>query len=222
MGQKVHPIGFRLGIIKNWNSIWFAEKKYADLLQEDIKIRDFIKKSLYHAGISKIEIKRASNRVAIIIYTARPGIVIGRKGAEVEKLRKDLQKITENQISIDIVEIKRAEIDAQLVAENIVGQIQKRIGFRRAMRRAVSSAVKAGVLGIKVSCSGRLDGAEISRIQWLRHGRVPLHTIRADIDYGVAEAYTTSGRVGVKTWIFKGEVLPESKEKPADDQGRRL
>jgi len=221
VGQKVHPIGFRLGITKNWNSTWFADKKYADLLQEDLKIRSFIRKYLHHAGIPKIEIKRASNRVAIIIHAARPGIVIGRKGAEVEKLRKDLQKITDKQISIDIVEVKKAEADAQLVAENVVGQIEKRIGFRRAMRRSVSSAIKAGAKGVKVLCSGRLDGAEISRAEWMRQGRVPLHTIRADIDYGFAEAYTTYGRVGVKAWIFNGEILPESKEKTKDNDGER-
>ena len=207
MGQKVHPIGFRLGIIKTWNSRWYAEKEFPQFVVEDKRIRQFIKDRLYHAGISKIEIERAANRVRIKIHTARPGIVIGKKGAEIEKLKKDLEKKINRQTFIDIIEVKRPELDAQLVAENIALQLERRVAFRRAMKRAVATALKFGAQGIKVECSGRLGGAEMARTEWYREGRVPLHTLRADIDYGFAEAKTIYGVIGVKVWIFKGEIL---------------
>ena len=207
MGQKVHPIGFRLGIIKTWNSRWYAEKEFPQFVVEDKRIRQFIKDRLYHAGISKIEIERAANRVIIKIHTARPGIVIGKKGAEIEKLKKDLEKKINRQTFIDIIEVKRPELDAQLVAENIALQLERRVAFRRAMKRAVATALKFGAQGIKVECSGRLGGAEMARTEWYREGRVPLHTLRADIDYGFAEAKTIYGVIGVKVWIFKGEIL---------------
>ncbi len=211
MGQKVHPIGFRLGYIKEWNSRWFAEKDYPQLLIEDIKIRDFLKKKLYHAGVSKIEIERAASKakkVKVTIHTARPGIIIGKKGAEVENLKNELQRMTQKEVFINIQEVKRAELDAQLVAENVALQLERRVGFRRAMKRAVTSAMKLGAKGIKIAVSGRLGGAEMARSEWYREGRVPLHTLRADIDYGLAEAKTTYGVIGVKVWIFKGEVFP--------------
>jgi len=207
LGQKVHPIGFRLGIIKTWDSRWYAEKEFPQFVVEDRRIRQFIKDRLYHAGISKIEIERAANRVRIKIHTARPGIVIGKKGAEIEKLKKDLEKRINRQTFIDIIEVKRPELDAQLVAENIALQLERRVAFRRAMKRAVATALKFGAQGIKVECSGRLGGAEMARTEWYREGRVPLHTLRADIDYGFAEAITTYGIIGVKVWIFKGEIL---------------
>ena len=207
MGQKVHPIGFRLGIIKTWDSRWYAEREFPQFVVEDKRIRQFIKDRLYHAGISKIEIERAANRVRIKIHTARPGIVIGKKGAEIEKLKKDLEKKINRQTFIDTIEVKRPELDAQLVAENIALQLERRVAFRRAMKRAVATALKFGAQGIKVECSGRLGGAEMARTEWYREGRVPLHTLRADIDYGFAEAKTIYGVIGVKVWIFKGEVL---------------
>lgn len=218
MGQKVHPIGFRLGYIKDWNSRWFAEKDYPQLLIEDIRIRDFLKKRLYHAGVSRIEIERAASKakkVKVTIHTARPGIIIGKKGAEVENLKNELQKMTQKEVFINIQEVKRAELDAQLVAENVALQLERRVGFRRAMKRAVTSAMKLGAKGIKIAVSGRLGGAEMARSEWYREGRVPLHTLRADIDYGLAEAKTTYGVIGVKVWIFKGEVFPtrEGEEK---------
>ncbi len=219
LGQKVHPIGFRLGYIKEWNSRWFAEKDYPQLLIEDIKIRDFLKKKLYHAGVSKIEIERAASKakkVKVTIHTARPGIIIGKKGAEVENLKNELQRMTQKEVFINIQEVKRAELDAQLVAENVALQLERRVGFRRAMKRAVTSAMKLGAKGIKIAVSGRLGGAEMARSEWYREGRVPLHTLRADIDYGLAEAKTTYGVIGVKVWIFKGEVFPtrEGEERP--------
>jgi len=219
LGQKVHPIGFRLGYIKDWNSRWFAEKDYPQLLIEDIKIRDFLKKKLYHAGVSKIEIERAASKakkVKVTIHTARPGIIIGKKGAEVENLKNELQRMTQKEVFINIQEVKRAELDAQLVAENVALQLERRVGFRRAMKRAVTSAMKLGAKGIKIAVSGRLGGAEMARSEWYREGRVPLHTLRADIDYGLAEAKTTYGVIGVKVWIFKGEVFPtrEGEERP--------
>lgn len=189
MGQKVHPIGFRLGYIKEWNSRWFAEKDYPQLLIEDIKIRDFLKKKLYHAGVSRIEIERAASKakkVKVTIHTARPGIIIGKKGAEVENLKNELQRMTQKEVFINIQEVKRAELDAQLVAENVALQLERRVGFRRAMKRAVTSAMKLGAKGIKIAVSGRLGGAEMARSEWYREGRVPLHTLRADIDYGLA------------------------------------
>jgi small subunit ribosomal protein S3 len=211
MGQKVHPIGFRLGIIKTWDSRWFAKKNYAALLHEDIKIRNIVKERLTHAGVSKIEIERAGQKAKINIHTARPGIIIGKKGAEVDKLKKDLEAMTGKQMYINIQEIRRPELEAQLVAENIALQLERRIAFRRAMKKSVTSALRLGAQGIKITCAGRLAGAEIARTEWYREGRVPLHTLRADIQYGFAEAKTTMGQIGVKVWIYKGEVLQPSK-----------
>lgn len=213
MGQKVNPIGLRLGIVKTWDSRWYAEKNYAKFLQEDIKIRRFIKEKLYHAGVSKVEIERTANRAKITIRAARPGIIIGQKGAEIEKLQKEIQKMAQREISINIQEVRRVELDAQLVAENVALQLERRIAFRRAMKKSVTSSMKFGAQGIKIACSGRLGGAEIARAEWYREGRVPLHTLRADIDYGFAEARTTYGTIGVKVWIYKGEVLPATKGK---------
>ena len=209
MGQKVHPIGFRLGIIRTWESKWYAEKNYSQLLHEDIKLREYLKKRLYHAGISKIEIERAANKAKINISAARPGIIIGKKGSEVEALKQELAKLTDKEVFINILEVRKPEIDAQLVAENVALQLERRVAFRRAMKKAVTQSLKFGAQGIKIECSGRLGGAEMSRREWYREGRVPLHTIRADIDYGFAEAFTTYGVIGVKVIIFKGEILPE-------------
>ncbi|MEK6681818.1 MAG: 30S ribosomal protein S3, partial [Nitrospirota bacterium] len=207
MGQKVHPVGFRLGYIKDWNSKWFAKKDFTNLLHEDIKVRKIVKEKLYHAGVSKIEIERSADRARINIYTARPGIIIGRKGAEVDKLKKELEDLTKKQIYINIKEVKKSELDAQLVAENIAMQIEKRVAYRRAMKKSVLSSMRFGALGIKIACAGRLAGSEIARREWYREGRVPLHTLRADIDYGFAEAKTTYGRIGIKVWIYKGDVI---------------
>jgi small subunit ribosomal protein S3 len=211
MGQKVHPIGFRLGIIKTWDSRWYAKKNYASLLHEDIKIRNIVKERLTHAGVSKIEIERAGQKAKINIHTARPGIIIGKKGAEVDKLKKDLEAMTGKQMFINIQEIRRPELEAQLVAENIALQLERRIAFRRAMKKSVTSALRLGAQGIKITCAGRLAGAEIARTEWYREGRVPLHTLRADIQYGFAEAKTTMGQIGVKVWIYKGDVLQPAK-----------
>jgi small subunit ribosomal protein S3 len=208
LGQKVHPTGFRLGIIKTWDSKWFATKGYAKLVFEDRKIRDYIKERLFHAGISKVELERAANKVKIRIHTARPGIVIGKKGAEIEVLRRDIERRFKREVLIDIQEVRRPELDATLVAENIALQLVRRVAFRRAMKRAVSSALKFGAKGVRVASAGRLGGAEMARREWYREGRVPLHTLRADIDYGTALARTTYGIIGVRVWIFKGEVLP--------------
>jgi len=208
LGQKVHPTGFRLGILKSWDSRWFATKDYAKLVHEDRKIRDYIKARLYHAGIAKVEIERAANKVKIRIFTARPGIVIGKKGSEIETLRRDLERKFKREILIDIQEVRRPELDATLVGENISLQLVRRVAFRRAMKRAVSAALKFGAKGVRVASAGRLGGAEMARREWYREGRVPLHTLRADIDYGTAIARTTYGAIGVKVWIFKGEVLP--------------
>ena len=208
MGQKVHPVGFRLGVIRSWDSKWYEERNYAKWLHEDIQIRDFVKKELGHAGISKIEIERAANKVKVNVHTARPGIVIGKRGAGIETVKKDLQALTSNEVYLNIVEVRKAETDAQLVAENIATQLERRIAFRRAMKKSVQTALKFGAKGIRVACSGRLGGSEMSRSEWYREGRVPLHTLRADIDYGFAEAKTTYGKIGVKVWIFRGEVLP--------------
>lgn len=210
MGQKVHPYGFRLGIIKNWRSRWYSEREYAANLQEDLRIRDYVKKRLIHAGVSSVEIERKAGRVHVIIHTARPGIVIGKKGAEIENLKKDLQKFAKKEVSITIQEIRRPETDAQLTAENVAMQLERRIAFRRAMKKTVLSSMKLGAKGIKINVAGRLGGAEMARSEWYREGRVPLHTLRADIDYGFAEANTTYGKIGVKVWIYKGEVLPSS------------
>lgn len=208
MGQKVHPTGFRLGVVKTWDSKWFATKGYSKLVFEDRQIRDYIKERLSHAGISKVEIERAANKAKIRIHTARPGIVIGKKGAEIEVLRRDLERRFKREVLIDIQEVRRPELDATLVAENIALQLVRRVAFRRAMKRAVSSALKFGAKGVRVASAGRLGGAEMARREWYREGRVPLHTLRADIDYGTALARTTYGIIGVKVWIFKGEVLP--------------
>jgi small subunit ribosomal protein S3 len=211
MGQKVHPIGLRLGIIKTWDSRWFSKKNYAVLLHEDIRIRDTVKERLTHAGVSKIEIERAGQKAKLNIHTARPGIIIGKKGAEVDKLKKDLEAFTAKQMYINIQEIRRPELEAQLVAENIALQLERRIAFRRAMKKAVTSALRLGAQGIKITCAGRLAGAEIARTEWYREGRVPLHTLRADIQYGFAEAKTTMGQIGVKVWIYKGDILQQPK-----------
>lgn len=211
MGQKAHPIGNRLGIIKTWDSRWYAGKDYCDQLIQDITIRRTLKEKLFHAGIPKIEIERAGQNMRVIIHTARPGIIIGKKGVEVEKLRKDLKDMTGKEVSIDIKEIRKPEIDAQLVAENVALQLEKRIAFRRAMKKSVASALRFGTLGVKIACAGRLAGAEIARSEWYREGRVPLHTFRADIDYGFARAKTTYGIIGVKVWMYHGDILPESR-----------
>lgn len=217
MGQKVHPKGLRIGIIRGWDSNWYADKNYAELLHEDIKVRKYIKGKLFQAGISSVEIERAANRVKISIKTAKPGIVIGRGGTEVENLRKTIEKMTGKKISINIIEVKKPEMDAQLVAEGIAAQLTKRIAFRRAMKQAVSRTMRLGAQGVKISCSGRLAGAEIARTEWYSEGKVPLHTFRADIDYGFAEANTTYGKIGVKVWIYKGEILPEKKNRKEDN-----
>ncbi|HEX9020394.1 MAG TPA: 30S ribosomal protein S3 [Nitrospirota bacterium] len=211
MGQKVHPVGLRLGIIKTWDSRWFSQKSYSSLLHEDIKIRKIVKERLMHAGVSKIEIERAGQKAKINIHTARPGIIIGKKGAEVDKLKKDLEAMTGKQMYINIQEIRRPELDAQLVAENIALQLERRIAFRRAMKKSVTSALRLGAQGIKIMCAGRLAGAEIARTEWYREGRVPLHTLRADINYGFFEAKTTMGQIGVKVWIYRGDVLQQPK-----------
>ncbi len=209
MGQKVNPIGLRLNITRTWGSVWYADKEYAEFLIEDQKIRKFLKKRLQHAGLADIKIERTGDQVRIRLATARPGIVIGKKGAEIEILKGELERMVNKKVSLDIQEVRRPEADAQLVAENIAQQLARRVAFRRAMKKAVSSAQRFGVQGIKISCSGRLGGAEMSRCEWVREGRVPLHTLRADIDYALAEADTTYGIIGVKVWIFKGEVLED-------------
>ena len=214
MGQKVHPTGFRLGVIKDWSSRWYAsDKRYREYLMEDHKIRELIKKRWYNAGISKIEIERvAAEIVRIIVHAARPGLVIGKKGVEIEGVKRMLAEMTSRQVYISVKEVPIPEIDAQLVAENIASQIERRVAFRRAMKQAVSKAMRLGAKGIKIACSGRLGGAEIARTEWYLEGRLPLQTLRADIDYGFAEAFTTYGQIGIKVWIFKGEVLPQKKE----------
>lgn len=206
MGQKIHPYGFRIGTLYGWQSNWFADKNYAAQLHEDIAVRDFIKKKLYHAGISKVVLERTGEKLVINIHTARPGILIGKRGAEVDVLRQDLKNFTASDVFINIKEIRKAELDAQLVAENIATQLERRVAFRRAMKKAMISTMKFGAEGVRIQCSGRLGGAEMGRREWYRDGRVPLHTLRADIEYGFAEARTTYGVIGVKCWIFKGEV----------------
>lgn len=210
MGQKVNPIGLRLNIIRTWESTWYAGKDYSKFLLEDHTLRKFLKKRLYHAGLSKVQIARTGDKIRIKIFTARPGIVIGKKGAEIETLKAELEKLTKRTCVLDIQEVRRPEADAQLVAENIAMQLERRVAFRRAMKKAVNMALKFGAKGIKISCSGRLGGAEIARNEWYREGRVPLHTLRANIDYGLAESLTTFGIIGVKVWIFKGEVLSDA------------
>ncbi len=209
MGQKVNPIGFRLGVTRTWKSKWYEERNYARWLKEDLKLRKYIKKKHYATGISSIDIERSPNKVKMTVHTAKPGIVIGKRGAGVEQLKRELQKLSDNEIILNIVEVRKAELDAQLVAENVATQLERRTSFRRAMKKAMGTAMKFGAKGIRIACSGRLGGAEMSRREWYREGRVPLHTLRADIDYGEALARTTYGIIGVKVWIFKGEVLSE-------------
>jgi small subunit ribosomal protein S3 len=210
LGQKVNPIGFRLGVNRTWDSRWFASKEFPKFLIEDDRLRVFLKKKLSHAGVSKIEVERAANKVKIIIHTSRPGIVIGKKGQEIEALKKELVNLVRRDIMIDIQEVRKPEVDAQLVAEAVASQLERRVAFRRAMKKAVTSAMKLGAQGIKIACGGRLAGAEMARREWYREGRVPLHTLRADVDYGFTEARTTYGIIGVKVLIFKGEILEES------------
>jgi small subunit ribosomal protein S3 len=221
MGHKVNPIGLRLGINRTWDSRWFAAKEYGDLLHEDIRIRRFMHKRLSQAGISRIVIERPAKRCRIAIYTARPGVVIGKKGQDIEKLRQELSKMAGTEVSLNILEIRKPEIDAKLVADNIAQQLERRVAFRRAMKRAVQSAMRLGAQGIRINCAGRLGGAEIARTEWYREGRVPLHTLRADIDYGESTAQTTYGACGVKVWVFKGEIMehdPLASEKRLTDQ----
>ena len=218
MGQKVSPISLRVGVIRSWESRWFAKGKlYADQLHEDLKLRNYLKKKLKHAGVSKIEMERAANKLKVIISTAKPGIVIGKKGAGIDSLREDLQKMTPNEVRVNIQEVRKPDVDAQLVAENIVTQLEKRVSWRRALKKAIASAIRGGVRGVKVQVSGRLDGAEIARREWYNEKSVPLHTLRADIDYGTAEALTTYGIIGVKVWIYKGDVLSQ---KEVEEAGR--
>ncbi len=210
MGQKVHPHGFRLGVTRTWDSRWFSQKDYGKFLIEDLKLRDFVKKRLSQASVAKMEIERAAGKIRLLIHTARPGVVIGPKGAEIEKLRRDILRVTKQDVIVDVKEIRKPEIDAQLVAENVAQQLERRIAFRRAMKKSVTSALKSGAKGIRIATAGRLGGAEMARREWYREGRVPLHTLRADIDYGFAQATTTYGVIGVKVWIFKGEMIKNS------------
>lgn len=213
MGQKTHPVGFRLGYNRTWSSRWYAERDYTKLLHQDIQIRKTVKHKLHHAGVSRVEIERSGDQTRVIIHTARPGIIIGRKGAEVDKLKASLEKQYGSQVYITVKEIKKPELDAQLVSENIAVQLEKRVAFRRAMKRSVAAALRLGAKGIRITCAGRLGGAEIARTEWYREGRVPLHTLRADVDFGFAEAHTTMGQIGVKTWLYRGELLPPKPEK---------
>lgn len=221
MGQKTSPIGFRLGVTRTWDSRWYTKKNYAELLHEDILIRNYLKKKLYAAGIAKIEIERAANKVKVNIYSARPGLIIGKKGSGVDQLRADVQKLTKNELLLNILEVRKPEVDATLVAENIAAQLEKRVAFRRAMKKAMATAIKLGVRGIKVRVSGRLGGAEIARTEGYSEGSIPLHTLRADIDYGVATASTTYGQIGVKTWIYKGDVPARAKAMEAVQAGKQ-
>lgn len=215
MGQKTHPTGFRLGVIKDWDAKWYADKGYADLLHEDLEIRQYVKDRFFASGVSKVVIERAANRVKVTIHTARPGMVIGKGGSEVEKLQSELANKTGKQVKVEVVEVKYPDLDAQLVAENIAAQLERRISFRRAMKQAIQRAMRLGAKGVKTAVAGRLGGAEIARSEWFPEGSVPLHTLRADIDYGFAEANTTYGKIGVKVWVYKGEVLPERKRSQA-------
>ncbi|MDP7392238.1 MAG: 30S ribosomal protein S3 [Alphaproteobacteria bacterium] len=221
MGQKVNPIGFRLGINRTWDSRWYAGKEYGTLLHEDVKIREYIERALAQAGVARVVIERPAKRARITIHTARPGVVIGKKGADIEKLRQDLSKMTGGDVTLNIVEIRKPEIDAKLVADNIAQQLTRRVAFRRAMKRAVQSAMRLGAEGIRIKCGGRLGGVEIARAEWYREGRVPLHTLRADIDYGISTAQTTYGACGVKVWVFKGEIMehdPMASERRQQEQ----
>ena len=215
MGQKVHPIGFRLGVIRGWDSKWYLDKDYQRCLHEDLQIRRYLKKKLYHAGISKVTVERAANKAKVYVHAAKPGIIIGKRASGLDALRKDLHQFTSTEVFLNIIEVRKVETDAQLVAENIAAQLEKRVSFRRAMKKAITQSRRAGAKGIKVMCAGRLGGAEMSRREWYRDGRVPLHTLRADVDYGFAEAKTTYGIIGVKVWIFKGEILPGDEESAA-------
>lgn len=215
MGQKVNPVGFRLGVTRSWDSLWYAEKNYGEQLREDLKLREYVKKRLGHAGVSRIVIERPAGKIKVTVHTARPGVVIGKKGADIETLRQDLKQKLDQDVQVYIVEIRRPEAEAQLVAENIAFQLERRVAFRRAMKRAVQGALRMGAQGVRVSCAGRLGGAEIARTEWYREGRVPLHTLRADVDYGFTEAKTTYGIIGVKAWVFKGEKLGESNDEAA-------
>ncbi len=220
MGQKVNPLGFRLGINRTWDSRWYADADYATQLHQDLKLREFLRKKLAQAGVSRIIIERPAKKARVTIHTARPGVVIGKKGADIEVLRKSLSKLTGSDVHLNIVEIRKPELDAQLVAESIAQQLERRVAFRRAMKRAVQSAMRLGALGIRINCSGRLGGAEIARMEWYREGRVPLHTLRADVDYGVGTAMTTYGTCGIKVWVFKGEVMahdPMAQDKRAQE-----
>lgn len=217
MGQKVNPIGLRLGINKTWDSRWFAKDEYADKLHEDLKIRKYLKKKLNAAGISRIVIERPAKKAVVSIYTARPGIVIGKKGADIEQMKKELAKFTSDEVHINIIEVRKPELDATLVAEGVAQQLERRVSFRRAMKRAVQGALRLGAEGIRINCSGRLGGAEIARTEWYREGRVPLHTFRADVDYATASAHTTYGVIGIKVWIYKGEILGNA-EAPANEK----
>ncbi len=219
MGQKVHPYGFRLGYNRTWKSRWFATKEYGKLLHEDLHIKRGLKKRFYHAGISSIEIERAANKLTVYVRTSRPGIIIGRKGSEIDRLKGDLQQQTGREVFINIQEVHKPELDAQLVAESIATQLEKRIAFRRAMRRAVDTSLRFGAQGIKVRCGGRLNGAEIARAEWYLQGRLPLHTLRADIEYGLAESYTTYGVIGVKVWIYKGDIFDPRERDAASPRG---
>lgn len=212
MGQKVHPVGLRIGIIRDWESRWYSDKHFADYLHEDLRIRKYIKEKLYRAGIPRIEIERQSKAVKITVHAARPGIIIGRGGTGIDALRKELAELTGKEVQLNVQEIRRPDLEAQLVAENVAQQLERRVAHRRAMKQAVQRTLRAGAKGIRISCSGRLAGAEIARYEWYREGRVPLHTLRADIDFGVAEALTTYGRIGVKVWIYRGDVFPEKRE----------
>ena len=221
MGHKVNPIGLRLGINRTWDSRWFAVKNYADLLHQDLKLRGYLRKRLQQAGVSRVVIERPAKRARVTIYTARPGVVIGKKGGDIEKLRSELSAMTDTDVHLNIIEIRKPEIDANLIAENIAQQLSRRVAFRRAMKRAVQSAMRLGALGIRINCAGRLGGAEIARTEWYREGRVPLHTLRADIDYGEATAQTTYGACGVKVWVFKGEIMandPMAQDKRMSEQ----
>lgn len=222
MGQKTHPIGFRLGVIRTWSSKWYEEKRYAEWLLEDLLLRRFIKKKLYHAGISKIEIERMANKVKVTVFTSRPGIVIGKRGAGVDELKRKLERVSQGEVYLNIQEVRKAELDATLVAENVAAQLERRVAFRRALKKAMQTGMKFGAKGFRIAASGRLGGAEMGRYEWYRDGRVPLHTLRADIDYGTAVAKTTYGIIGIKCWIFKGEVLEDQEPaKPASNSRRR-
>ena len=220
MGQKINPIGFRVGINRTWDSRWYADRDYANLLHQDLKLRDYVMDRLSQAGVGRVVIERAAKKARITIHSARPGVIIGKKGADIEKLRLELARRTGSDVSLNILEIRKPEIDAKLIAENIASQLERRVAFRRAMKRAVQSAMRLGAQGIRINCSGRLGGAEIARLEWYREGRVPLHTLRADIDYGTATAKTTYGTCGVKVWVFKGEIMahdPMAHDKRAEE-----